>query len=43
MKSYLPLFDWNNGDEILPWDWLYEDSALPHNKKSIRVIRIRKK
>jgi hypothetical protein len=43
MKSYLPIFDWNNGDEVNPWDWLWDDedkSSL--NNKSIKIT-IRKK
>lgn len=44
MKSYLPMFDWNNGDEIIPWDWLYDEDRndKPQNKR-VRVIKIRKK
>ena len=42
MKSYLPLFDWNSGDEIDPFGWLYEDEESSKNK-NVRVISIRKK
>jgi hypothetical protein len=41
MKSYLPVFDWNNGNEVDPFGWLYEDEER-HNKK-VRSISIRKK
>lgn len=43
MKFYLPQFDWNNGDEINPWEWLWddEDSAKPRKKKSISIRKKR--
>lgn len=43
MKSYLPQFDWNNGDEINPWEWLWDDeySAKPRKKKSISIRKKR--
>lgn len=37
MKSWIPTFDWNNGEEMFPFEWLFEDKA----KKKI-VIRIKK-
>ena len=44
MKSYLPTFDWNNGDEINPWDWLWDDEdIIPRNTRRLRTISIRKK
>ena len=44
MKSYLPLFDWNSGDEIIPWDWLYdEDCNNKHLKNRAIVVKIRKR
>jgi hypothetical protein len=42
MKSYLPQFDWNNGDEINPWEWLWDDEDRS-NRNVRRVISIRKK
>jgi len=42
MKSYLPQFDWNNGDEINPWDWLWDDEEIAPSGR-IRSISIRKK
>lgn len=44
MKSYISTFDWNNGEEINPWDWLWDDedrSLKPSNRA--RTISIRKK
>ena len=42
MQSYLPMFDWNNGDEINPWEWLWDDEdKSPSNVR--RIISIRKK
>lgn len=42
MKSYLPQFDWNNGDEINPWEWLWDDEEKV-SRSSKRSITIRKK
>lgn len=42
MKSYIPMFDWNNGDEINPWEWLWDDEDKSSGKK-VRSITIRKK
>lgn len=44
MESYLPQFDWNNGDQINPWDWLWDDEdRLSRPRNRVRVISIRKK
>lgn len=43
MKSYLPLFDWNNGDEIMPWDWLWDEDRAPSRNPRVRIVKIRKK
>lgn len=44
MHSYLPMFDWNNGDEINPWAWLWDDEdSTPRNGSRPRSITIRKK
>lgn len=44
MESYLPQFDWNNGDQINPWDWLWDDEdSLSRPSNRVRVISIRKK
>jgi hypothetical protein len=43
MKSYLPQFDWNNGDEINPWEWLWDDEDKSPRTVRIRTISIRKK
>lgn len=36
MKSYITRFDWNNGEEVDPFGWIWDD------KISIRSIKIRK-
>lgn len=43
MKSYLPQFDWNNGDEINPWEWLWDDEDKVTTSTRRRIISIRKK
>jgi hypothetical protein len=44
MQSYLPQFDWNNGDQINPWEWLWDDEdRLNKPVNRVRVISIRKK
>jgi len=40
MKSYIPTFDWNNGEEVYPFDWLFEDKVNTKNKT--KTIRIKK-
>ena len=40
MKSYIPTFDWNNGEEVYPFDWLFEDKVNTKNKS--KTIRIKK-
>ena len=43
MFSYLPTFDWNNGQEIDPFGWLFEDDRAklkPRTKtRSIKIKR----
>ena len=41
MKSYIPTFDWNNGDEIFPFDWLWDDDSLKATRP--RTIKIRRR
>lgn len=43
MKAYLPMFDWNNGDEINPWEWLWDDEDRSNKSTRRRTISIRKK
>jgi hypothetical protein len=44
MQSYLPQFDWNNGDEINPWEWLWDDEDRSRTSiNRVRIINIRKK
>jgi hypothetical protein len=44
MKSYLPQYDWNSGDEVNPWDWLWDDEdRVSRPKNRIRAVIIRKK
>jgi len=43
MKAWIPIFDWANGDEINPWEWLWDDEdSTPRNTRR-RTISIRKK
>jgi len=43
MKSYIPTFDWNNGEEVYPFGWLFEeDKNSKSNKKSVLIIRKKK-
>ena len=39
MFSYLPTFDWNSGQEIDPFGWLFEDDSakLKPRKKSLSI------
>jgi len=43
MFSYLPVFDWNNGQEIDPFGWLFEDDRAklkPRTRsRSIKIKR----
>lgn len=41
MKSWISVFDWNNGEEIDPFGWLFEDKTK--SVKKPKTIRIRKK
>lgn len=43
MKAWIPMFDWANGDEINPWEWLWDDEDRYPKKTVRRNISIRKK
>lgn len=43
MKAWIPMFDWANGDEINPWDWLWDDEDSTPKNTVRRNISIRKK
>ncbi len=40
MKSWISVFDWNNGEEVDPFGWLFEDKVNTKNKS--KTIRIKK-
>ena len=41
MKSWISVFDWNSGEEVDPFGWLFEDKTK--SVKKPKTIRIRKK
>jgi hypothetical protein len=43
MKAWIPMFDWANGDEINPWEWLWDDEDRTTRLTRRRTISIRKK
>lgn len=43
MKAWIPMFDWASGDEINPWEWLWDDEDRASKNTVRRNISIRKK
>ena len=39
MKSWISVFDWNNGEEVDPFGWLFEDAKVKPSKKSISILK----
>ena len=38
MKSWISVFDWNNGEEVDPFGWLFEDK-VKSKKRSVSILK----